>query len=179
MKHSSSCAGPLRGTTPRCPLGLSTGWILSQGSLFPVTQCSSVNFRVKNGLSFEQRTQCSLDFPFPGSTPPSSNPAPTGQDSNLGLSQQCPVELCRSLLSLLISQGGSKHRQWPCPCHTTMTPGHTARVVFQRRLWSCAVLPGTSPPIGADITGGRHSQSTRRSLLLSKILELQERTVPR
>lgn len=77
MKHSGSCAGPLRGTTPRCPPGLSTGWIFSQGSLFPVSPCSSVNFGVKNGLSFEQSTQCSIYFPLPGSPPPSSKPAPT------------------------------------------------------------------------------------------------------
>lgn len=69
------------------------------------------------------------------------------QDSNLALCQQCPSQLCRSLLSLLISQGAWKYRQWPCPCHTTVTTGHTARVVFRRRLWSCAVLPDTSPPI--------------------------------
>lgn len=106
-----------------------------------------MNFGVKNGLSFEQSTQCSIYFPLPGSPSPSSKPAPTSQDSNLGLCQQCPSQLCRSLLSLLISQGGCKHRQWPCPCHTTVTPGHTARAVFQRRLWSCAVLPDTSPLI--------------------------------
>lgn len=114
--------------------------------MFPVSHCSFVSFRVKNGPSFEQSTQGSIWIPFPGSTPPSSNPAPS-QDSNLGLWQQCPAQLCRSLLSLLISQGGSKYRQWPCPCHSTMTLGHTARAVFQRRWWRCAVLPDTSPPI--------------------------------
>lgn len=57
------------------------------------------------------------------------------------------AQLCRSLLSLLIGQGGSKNRQGPCSCHTTMAPGHAGRVVFQSRLWSCADLPDTSPPI--------------------------------
>lgn len=149
MKHSSSCAGPLKGTTPRThSLGLSTGWILSQGTLFPVSQCSSVNSKVKNDPSFKQSTQDSIYFPFPGSTPPSSNPAPTSQDSNLGLCQQCPAQL----LSLLISQGGSRYRQWPCPC-PTMTLGCTGRggcgavQLFQTHL----LLPG------AELTHGRHS----------------------
>lgn len=153
MKHSSSCAGPLKGTTPRThSLGLSTGWILSQGSLFPVSQCSSLNFKVKNGSSFEQSTQGSTYFPFPGSTPPSSNPAPTSQDSNVGLCQPCPAQLCRSLLSLLISQGGSKCRQWPCPC-PTMTLGCTAR-------GGCGAVQFFHThllPPGTDLTPGRHS----------------------